>query len=147
MELVIEESTTVDLLHAVGSSITLDAALVRFPVLGKTAAQVRLLQPTRCYWRSAPVRRWPDASSLRSPNCGETPFIVLFAGTRAHDACADDVCRSRQRGIQPPIAQEAVQVPTILALVESGLGVALVPATTATPGRRWHPARAADRIA
>ncbi|MNC57649.1 DNA-binding transcriptional activator XapR [compost metagenome] len=30
-------------------------------------------------------------------------------------------------GIQPPIAQEAVQVHTILGLVEGGLGVALLP--------------------
>ncbi len=54
------------------------------------------------------------------------PFIMYSAtdGAGLH-ASAMMACESA--GFVPNVAQEATQVPTVLALVESGLGVALVP--------------------
>ncbi|MDF3881549.1 LysR family transcriptional regulator [Cupriavidus basilensis] len=132
VELVIEESTTVDLLHAVEEH-TLDAALVRFPVLGKTAAQVRLLQPDPLLLAVSADSPLARRKFVALSELGETPFIV-YSQARVPTMHALMMYAFQAAGIQPPIAQEAVQVPTILALVESGLGVALVPATTARLG-------------
>ncbi|MND67928.1 DNA-binding transcriptional activator XapR [compost metagenome] len=64
--------------------------------------------------------------NVRLADLGEQPFIIhsralvptMYALTQYAFQAA---------GIQPPIAQEAVQVHTILGLVEGGLGVALLP--------------------
>jgi DNA-binding transcriptional LysR family regulator len=43
---------------------------------------------------------------------------------------------ARRAGFAPPVAQEAIQMQTVVSLVSSGLGVAIVPASLANLGRR-----------
>jgi len=132
VELVIEESTTVDLLRAVEEH-TLDVALVRFPVLGKTSAEVMLVQPDPLVLAVSADSPLAGRESVALSELGDTPFIV-YSQARVPTMHALMMYAFHAAGIQPPIAQEALQVPTILALVESGIGVALVPATTARQG-------------
>lgn len=128
VELAIEESTTVDLLRAVEEH-TLDAALVRFPVLGKSGAEVTLLQSDPLELAVSADSPLAERESIALSELGDTPFIV-YSQARVPTMHALMMFAFHEAGIQPPVAQEAVQVPSILALVESGLGVALVPATT-----------------
>jgi DNA-binding transcriptional LysR family regulator len=50
-----------------------------------------------------------------------------------HDIVAQLAARA---GFSPRIAQEAIQMQTVVSLVSSGLGVAVVPASVANLGRR-----------
>jgi DNA-binding transcriptional LysR family regulator len=50
-----------------------------------------------------------------------------------HDIVAGLAARA---GFAPRVAQEAIQMQTVVSLVSSGLGVALVPASVANLGRR-----------
>jgi DNA-binding transcriptional LysR family regulator len=43
---------------------------------------------------------------------------------------------ARRAGFAPRVAQEAIQMQTVVSLVSSGLGVAIVPASLANLGRR-----------
>jgi DNA-binding transcriptional LysR family regulator len=52
---------------------------------------------------------------------------------RLHDIVAGLAARA---GFAPRVAQEAIQMQTVVSLVSSGLGVALVPASLANLGRR-----------
>lgn len=129
VELIIEESTTADLLRAVEDH-TLDAALVRYPVLTQTEAHITFLRPDPMVLAVSTDSELAGRSSIDLSELGATPFIV-YSETRVPGMYAMIMSAFQQVGIRPPIAQQAVQVQTLLALVESGLGVALVPATTA----------------
>ncbi|QEZ42924.1 LysR family transcriptional regulator [Cupriavidus oxalaticus] len=132
VELIIEESTTVDLLRAVEEHM-LDVALVRYPVLAKTPLQIDLLQSEPMMLAVSADSPLARREHVALSELGDTPFIV-YAQARVPAMHSLMMHAFQVAGIQPPIAQEAVQVPTILALVESGLGVALVPASTARLG-------------
>ncbi|MCY1400110.1 HTH-type transcriptional regulator BenM [compost metagenome] len=125
VDLVIEESTTSDLLRRIDEH-SLDVALVRFPVLEPTSARVTLLNRERMMLAVSSDSPLAARENVRLADLGEQPFIIhsralvptMYALTQYAFQAA---------GIQPPIAQEAVQVHTILGLVEGGLGVALLP--------------------
>ncbi|WP_011300671.1 LysR family transcriptional regulator [Cupriavidus necator] len=129
VELIIEESTTVDLLRAVEEH-SLDVALVRYPVLAQTSAQITFLRPDPLVLAVSADSALAGRSSIDLSELGTTPFIV-YSESRVPAMHAMTMSAFHQAGIRPPIAQQAVQVQTLLALVESGLGVALVPATAA----------------
>lgn len=129
VELIIEESTTAELLRAVEDH-TLDAALVRYPVLAQTTAHIAFLRPDPMILAVSADSDLADRTSIDLSELGETPFIV-YSEARVPGMHAMLMSAFHQAGIRPPIAQQAVQVQTLLALVESGLGVALVPATAA----------------
>src|SRR5690606_6216615 len=60
--------------------------------------------------------------------------FIMYTATEAAGLRMAAINACQLRGFTPRITQEAVQVQTLLSLVESGLGVALVPA-----GARRHP--------
>ena len=62
------------------------------------------------------------------------PFI-LFPRHMAQGLYDDIVSFCRQAGFSPRVEQEAVQMQTIISLVSSGLGVALIPASLRHLGR------------
>ncbi|MFJ4292246.1 LysR family transcriptional regulator [Cupriavidus sp. NPDC089707] len=127
--LIIEESTTADLLRAVDDH-TLDVAMVRYPVLAQTEAQITFLRADPLVLAVSADSELAQRTSIDLSDLGETPFIV-YSEARVPAMHAMTMSAFHQAGIRPPIAQQAVQVQTLLALVESGLGVALVPATSA----------------
>jgi len=127
VDLVIEESTTVELLRRLEAH-SLDIALVRYPILERTAATVLLLQPDPMVLAVSADSPLAAHHEVDLADLGTTPFI-LYSRTFVPAMHSMTMMAFHEAGIQPPIAQEAVQVPSILALVESGLGVALVPAT------------------
>ncbi|MCY1397122.1 HTH-type transcriptional regulator BenM [compost metagenome] len=125
VDLRLEESTTIELLRRLDEH-SLDIALVRFPVLESSTASVTLLQRERMML--AVPRESPLAarSAVALEELAGEPFIVY---SRSHAPAMHALVLSafQLAGIQPRIVQEAVQVQTMLGLVEGGLGLALVP--------------------
>lgn len=125
VDIVIDESTTVELLRGVESH-ALDVALVRFPVVEPTAAELALLRPERLV----------AAVSLDSPLAARTAVsiaelarepLIIYARERVPGMYTFIMQAFAEARVQPNVAQEGVQVQHILGLVESGLGVAFVP--------------------
>lgn len=125
VELVIEESTTSDLLRRVDEH-SLDVALVRFPVLEPTNAHITLLKRERMVLAVSSDSPLARRENLQLAELGDEPFII-HSRALVPTMYALTLYAFQVAGIQPPIAQEAVQVQTILGLVEGGLGVALLP--------------------
>ncbi|CAI8846317.1 DNA-binding transcriptional regulator, LysR family [Pseudomonas sp. IT-P74] len=125
VELHIEESTTSDLLRRLDEH-TLDVALVRWPVLEPSKATITLLQRERLVLAVSSDSSLARRDDLQLAQLGSEPFII-HSRTRVPTLHALTLYAFQSAGIQPPIAQEAVQVQTILGLVEAGMGVALLP--------------------
>lgn len=126
VDLIIEESTTIDLLRRLDAH-TLDVALVRFPVLEPTAARITLLQPDHLMLAVPADSRHAASEDVALRDLADEPFIG-YSRTHVPGMHALVMYAFQQAGVVPRIAQEAIQVQTILSLVESGLGVAIVPA-------------------
>ncbi|QEZ48958.1 LysR family transcriptional regulator [Cupriavidus oxalaticus] len=129
VDLVIEESTTLELLRRVENH-TLDVALVRFPVLAPTAAELSLLQKDVMVLAVPPDSPLAGRGHIHLREAADQPFII-YSRTLVPTMYSLTMYAFNEAGIQPRIAQEAVQVQTLLSLVESGLGVGLVPSQAA----------------
>ncbi|MFY0476898.1 LysR family transcriptional regulator [Achromobacter marplatensis] len=75
-----------------------------------------------------------EATSIRIMQDLADEAFIMYTATEAAGLRMAAINACQLRGFTPRITQEAVQVQTLLSLVESGLGVALVPA-----GSRRHP--------
>ena len=80
-----------------------------------------------------PLARARGALAVR--DLAAEPFVMVPRGIAPglHDIVATLAARA---GFAPRVAQEAIQMQTVVSLVSSGLGVALVPASVANLGRR-----------
>ncbi|WP_278044262.1 LysR family transcriptional regulator [Corticibacter populi] len=125
VQLVLKEATSVQIADRVERG-ELDVGLVRTPLMA--SAQVRL-KPllTERFVAAVPLGNALTAhAELRMDMLAGEPFVFYTRGDAAGlQAMAMLACQ--QAGFLPRIAQEATQVQTVLSLVESGLGVALVP--------------------
>ncbi len=126
VQLVLQESTTREMLDRLEAR-TLDVALLRWPVFEPCRAAITVLQHDR--WMLAVPLGHPAAAldSVDLSSLGGEPFIVQ-SQTKVPAIHAVTMLAFRHAGITPEIAQEVVQVQTMLSLVESGLGLAMVPA-------------------
>ena len=125
VEPVIEESTTLELLRRVEDH-SLDVALVRFPVVEPTAVTVELLRRERLMAAVSADSRFAGRATVSVTELAEEPLII-YSRTRVPAMWAFIMQAFAEAGVQPRVAQEAVQVQQFLGLVESGLGVAFVP--------------------
>lgn len=125
VEPVIDESTTIDLLRRVEEH-AIDVALVRFPVMEPTAAQLTLLQPERMMVAVSADSPLAAHDSVSLAALAEQPLII-YSRERVPGMHAFVMQAYAAAGVQPRVSQEAVQVQHFLGLVESGLGVAFVP--------------------
>lgn len=103
----------------------LDVGLIRLPLLEAAAVDARVIELDELHAAVAsgsPFARLEkvDLAALR----GE-PFVLQSRISVLH---AISLLACHQAGFAPRIAQEAEQISAILALVRSGLGVALLPA-------------------
>lgn len=125
VELVLREATSAHIVQAIEGG-EMDVGLVRTPLLQGT--HVALISLTRESFVAALPRGNPlsKKSDLRLRELAHEPFVMYTRSDAAglHSAA---MLACQERGFVPQIAQEATQVQTVLSLVESGLGVALVP--------------------
>jgi DNA-binding transcriptional LysR family regulator len=126
VDLVIEESTTLELLRRLEQQ-SLDVALVRFPVLEQSSATITLLQQDEMVLAVSADSALAGRAHIALAELAEEPFII-YSRAMVPTMHALTMYAFQEAGVKPRIAQEAVQVQTLLSLVESGLGVALVPA-------------------
>src|SRR5690606_24005794 len=104
----------------------LDIGIVRTPLLQAHDATLHTLQRDRFMVALPAAHPLAARSALRVAELAGEPFIMYSptVATGLHVA-AMAVCEAA--GFAPQVTQEANQVPALLALVEGGLGVALVP--------------------
>ena len=122
----LREGTTSEI-HGQIQRDALDLGLVRYPVFEAHSARLTVIQ------RDELVVVLPKESPLRHrkrltmSNLKDQPF-VLYSSTAAANLRGQVLLACQAAGFVPTVIQEAVQVQTIISLVESGMGVALVPA-------------------
>ncbi len=125
VELVLTDATTMRIVQGVEDD-TFDVGLVRTPLLQPTSANLVLLEKDEL------IAAMPQSSPLASKpilelsDLSAEPF-VMYARDEGAALRASAMMACEQAGFVPRIAQEALQIQTLLALVDSGLGVALVP--------------------
>jgi DNA-binding transcriptional LysR family regulator len=134
VELELREGTTTGILRQVERG-ELDVGLVRYPVVEATTAVVGPVEHDRLVAalpaRSALARK----KGLRLADLAQEPFIV-YSATAALNLRTHLLAACRAAGFAPRVVQEAVQVQTLLSLVGSGIGVALVPSVSQAQGAR-----------
>lgn len=129
VDTVIEESTTVELLRRVENH-SIDLAIIRFPVLERTDAQLTLLRAEGMKAAVSADSRFASRESVSIADLADEPLII-YARDRVPGMHTLIMQAYAEAGRHPRIAQEAVQVLQCLGLVESGLGIAFVPDTSA----------------
>lgn len=129
IDVALVESRTADLLTEVASG-ALDVAIVRTPVLQASPGEIVDLECDRLCVAVSKHSRFAGRISCPLAEYREEPFVI-YSRESVPSMHALTMVACQQAGFLPRIAEEAVQLQTIICLVESGLGVALVPAVIA----------------
>lgn len=125
VSLVLTESTTRRLLEQVEQG-EVDAGLLRFPVLRACRARITPVERDRFVAALPAGHALLAKRKLQLSDLADEPF-VLYDAQAVPGLHAMALLACQGAGFVPRVAQEAVQVQTMVSLVESGLGVALVP--------------------
>lgn len=125
VELVLDESTTANILMQLQAN-TLDLGLVRFPVLHPGDFDLTPVESDEFVLAVSADSPWCQKEFVSLSEFAQEPF-VMYKASAVPNLFAVAMLRCQHSGFTPRIAQDAVQVQTIVSLVESGLGVALVP--------------------
>ncbi len=125
VELVLTESTSGRILSMLHEE-ALDIGIVRTPLLQSHGATLLTLQRDRFLVALPASHSLAAQPSVRLADLAGEPF-VMYSAAEAAGLHASAMAACEAAGLVPEVTQVATQVPTILALVESGLGVALVP--------------------
>jgi len=138
VEIKLEEGRTSELLTEVANG-KLDLAIVRTPILTHADVTVDVLEHDYLYLAVPKDSRWAGRKELQLKELSDEPF-VMFSRERVPSMHAISMALCQREGFVPRVAEEAGQLQTILCLVESGIGVALV------PGVSEHQANKVDLI-
>jgi DNA-binding transcriptional LysR family regulator len=125
VELVLRESTSVAILEQIEDQ-ALDVGLVRTPLLRDTSVAMVPLEVDQFIAALPRGHALAAKGPLHLSDLAGESFVMYGASAAAglHSAA---MLACQHAGFVPRIAQQGVQVQTLLALVESGMGVALVP--------------------
>jgi DNA-binding transcriptional LysR family regulator len=125
VELILHEATSVDVLQQLEDQ-RLDIGLVRVPLLQASRATLVQLEHDEYIAALPRGNALANKGLLKlSDMAGES--FVMYASSHAAGLHSTSMLACQLAGFLPHVAQEATQIQTVLALVESGLGVALVP--------------------
>lgn len=125
VELILREATSARIVQMVEED-ALDIGLVRTPLLQSSQACLIPLERdtfVAALPRGNALTRHPE---LKLSDLASESFI-MYTRTEAPGLHNAAMLACQEAGFLPRVTQEAVQVQTVLSLVESGLGVALVP--------------------
>jgi DNA-binding transcriptional LysR family regulator len=129
IELVLQESNNLGLISQVENE-TLDLGLVRFPTGHASLLQYALIERDR-FQAVLPLGHPLTAQATVTLKALAACPLIDYASTRVPGLHAMVMLAFQHAGLSPRVAQEATQVQTVISLVESGLGVALVPSVSA----------------
>ena len=125
VELILREATSVAIMQMLEDN-ALDIGLVRSPLLQPSKATLVQLQQDEYIAALPRGNSLTEKRLLHLSDLADQSFI-MYAPTHAAGLHSTAMLACQQAGFIPRVTQQAVQVQTVLALVESGLGVALVP--------------------
>jgi DNA-binding transcriptional LysR family regulator len=125
IEISLQESRTAELLTAIDAG-TIDAAIVRTPLLQESDAAVFPLVRDHLDLAVAHESRFARRKKVDLGELRDEPFVV-YGRDSVPSMHAITMLACQQAGFVPRIVQEAGQSQTIICLVESQYGVALVP--------------------
>jgi DNA-binding transcriptional LysR family regulator len=125
VELVLSDATSIGILQGIEDD-SYDVGIVRTPLLRTTSARLVSLE------RDELVAALPRNNTLSGKQILELSDLaheqfIMYNRAEAAALRAAAMLACEHSGFVPQIAQEAGQIQTLLALVDSGLGVALVP--------------------
>lgn len=118
------ESNTSELLRRIESQ-ALDVALVVHPVLEVTTVEVELLRRERLMVAVRADSHLVGRGELTLADLAQEPLII-HSRTQAPHMHSVILHAFQQAGVQPHVVQQAVQVSSMLGLVEGGMGIAFV---------------------
>jgi DNA-binding transcriptional LysR family regulator len=127
VELVLEEATSVEIVRKLIAG-ELDVGLVRLPLMEVAAVDTMVIDPDEMHVALPQGSPFAQARSVRLEALAGEPFI-LQSGISVLHSVTLNACHAA--GFVPVVAQQAPQLSAVLALVRSGLGVALVPSRAA----------------
>jgi DNA-binding transcriptional LysR family regulator len=125
VELILREATSAQIVQMVEED-ALDVGLVRTPLLRSSTTAMVQLERDQFVAALPPGNRLANKPLLALADLSDQSF-VMYTRTEAAGLHSAAMLACQHAGFLPRITQEAVQVQTVLSLVESGLGVALVP--------------------
>ncbi len=125
VQLELTESTTARILARVEEE-AFDVGIVRYPLVRATPLQLQTIE--RDVFAAVLPARHPLARSRRLAlaDLAAEPF-VFYSAAEVPGLHAVALLACQSAGFTPQVSQEAVQVQTVVSLVESGFGVALAP--------------------
>lgn len=128
VELVLHESTNLELLAMIEAD-KIDIGLVRYPTASASSLRFEVVE--RDVFCAVLPLGHPLARKRRLSlhDLAKEP-LVDYASTRVSGLHAMVMRAFQQVGLSPRAVQEATQVQTVISLVQSGMGVALVPSVT-----------------
>lgn len=129
VKLELREVTNAEAVTAVDGG-TLDIAFVRVPTMRPPAVMFQHIESDVFCIALPAGHRLAGKKAVRLTDLATEPFVG-YAPSRAGGLHAAVTQLLQRAGVSPTVAQEGVQVQTLIGLVESGLGLALVPTVSA----------------
>lgn len=128
IDLSLEESFTTALLQRL-SNREIDAAIVRTPVLGDLDAEIHVLEHDTLVAVVKTPGPYDDRANINIGELRDAPLITHPEAV-VPNMRAVMMLMCHEAGFQPNIVQEAIQAQTMISLVQSGIGIALVAGVT-----------------
>jgi len=125
VQLVLREATSIRIMEELEQE-TLDVGIVRIPVSSRDGARMLTLEMENFVLAMQKNHPRAHEPSIKLSDLVDEDFI-LYTAADAVGLRMAAIHACQLRGFTPKVSQEAVQVQTVLSLVEAGLGVALVP--------------------
>jgi DNA-binding transcriptional LysR family regulator len=131
VELLLREGSSMGIVQALAAG-DMDVGFLWTPVLNPMGAEFQILQRDTLVAALPKGHRLASKKVLRLVDLAEEAF-VMYDALQAEGMRSVVMMACQRAGFVPRASQHAVQVRTVLTLVESGLGVALVPGVVRTP--------------
>ncbi len=125
VRLELQESTTEGILSLINDRV-LDVGLIRYPIYRACEATIEKVEFDTLAVALPMAHPLAGLDPVPLHALADEPFI-LYSKTAVPNLHAMVIETCQQANFSPHVAQETVQIQTVLSLVESGLGVALVP--------------------
>jgi DNA-binding transcriptional LysR family regulator len=127
VDVVLVETTTVEFVRDLDRG-TMDVGLIRIPLLETADVNIVVVERDQLLVALRSDDPLARRRQIKLKTLADRPFILYANRSVLHQTIT---LACQRAGFLPQVAQQATQVNTMLCLVESGLGIALVPAVAA----------------
>lgn len=129
VELVLQESTSAEILSGLYND-DLDLGLIRTPLAATAAVELHPVEVDRFALALPRSHRLAHDKTVRLAAFADEPFVT-YSPKIVPSLHSLMMLTCQKAGFVPRVAQEAIQVQTVVSLVASGLGIALIPSAAA----------------